>query len=156
MTEKERAKGVACWLVILRHADEVSGSVAKTCRYYGITRQIFYKWAKRYADEGADGRRDRSRRSLTSPNATNIEVVALGHSPAPELPLRTPEDLHVPQALARQRVRVFVPLARARPGHPPHLHQAGDSPLERQGGAIPPDRRRGVLPAPPGGRDRLQ
>jgi hypothetical protein len=49
--------------------------VAKTCRYYGITSQTFYKWAKRYSEEGDDGLRDRSRRPLTSPNATSLEVV---------------------------------------------------------------------------------
>jgi len=30
-------------LVVLRHAEEVSGSVTATCRYYGITRTCFYK-----------------------------------------------------------------------------------------------------------------
>jgi hypothetical protein len=28
-------------LAILRHAEEVTGNVAMTCRYYGITRQSF-------------------------------------------------------------------------------------------------------------------
>jgi hypothetical protein len=28
-------------LAILRHAEEVTGNVAVTCRYYGITRQSF-------------------------------------------------------------------------------------------------------------------
>ena len=31
-------------LAVLRHAEEVTGNVAVTCRYYGITRQTFYTW----------------------------------------------------------------------------------------------------------------
>lgn len=42
MTEKELARGAADRLAILRHAEEVSGNVAKTCRYHGIP-QTFYK-----------------------------------------------------------------------------------------------------------------
>ncbi|WP_327328053.1 hypothetical protein OG735_40160 [Streptomyces sp. NBC_01210] len=29
------------WLAVLRHVKEVSGSVAATCRYYGISRQCY-------------------------------------------------------------------------------------------------------------------
>jgi len=36
LTERELARGAAYRLAILRHAEEVSGNVAKTCRYYGI------------------------------------------------------------------------------------------------------------------------
>jgi transposase-like protein len=75
VTERELARAAAYRLAILRHAEEVSGSVAKTCRYYRITRQTFYKWARRYAEEGANGLRDRSRRPLSSPQATSVEVV---------------------------------------------------------------------------------
>ena len=75
MTEKELARGAADRLAILRHAEEVSGNVAKTCRYYGIPRRPSTKWARRYRKEGVDGLRDRSRRPLSSPRATNIEVV---------------------------------------------------------------------------------
>jgi hypothetical protein len=30
------------------------------CRYYGISRTCFYRWLRRYQDEGIDGLRDRS------------------------------------------------------------------------------------------------
>jgi transposase-like protein len=62
-------------LAILRHAEEVTGNVALTCRYYGISRQVFYKWRQRYNQHGLDGLRDRSHRPLGSPNATRTEVV---------------------------------------------------------------------------------
>jgi transposase-like protein len=37
-------------LAILQHAEEVTGNVAMTCRYYGITRQSFYTWKRRYEE----------------------------------------------------------------------------------------------------------
>jgi transposase-like protein len=42
-------------LAILRHAEEITGNVALTCRYYGISRQAFYKWRQRYDQHGLDG-----------------------------------------------------------------------------------------------------
>jgi transposase-like protein len=57
-------------LAILRHAEEVTGNVSMTCRYYGITRQSFYVWKRRYEELGTDGLKDRSRRPKKSPNAT--------------------------------------------------------------------------------------
>ncbi len=45
MTERELARNAARRLAIIRHADEVTGNVAQRCRYYGISRQIFYKGA---------------------------------------------------------------------------------------------------------------
>ncbi|MET7534341.1 helix-turn-helix domain-containing protein [Streptomyces goshikiensis] len=44
-------------LAVLRHAEEVTGNVALTCRYYGISRTCFYKWLRRYQDEGLEGLR---------------------------------------------------------------------------------------------------
>lgn len=49
--------------------------MAGTCRYYGISGQVFCTWKRRYDEEGVDGLRDRSRRPLTSPGATKVEVV---------------------------------------------------------------------------------
>jgi transposase-like protein len=39
---------------ILEHAD-VSGNVAKTCRYFGIPRSLFYVWRKAYRQYGNEG-----------------------------------------------------------------------------------------------------
>ena len=75
MTEKELARGAARRLAIIRHAQEVTGNVSLTCRYFGITRQAFYNWLRRYEEHGVDGLRDRSRRPHTIPNATKAEVV---------------------------------------------------------------------------------
>jgi transposase InsO family protein len=75
MVEKELTKRPAKRLAIIRHAEEVSGSVAMTCRYYGISRACFYIWLERCREFGADGLRDRSTRPHSSPNATTEEVI---------------------------------------------------------------------------------
>jgi transposase len=62
-------------LAILRHAEEMTGNVAMTCRYYGVTRQSFYVWKRRYDEFGEEGLVDRSRRPHHSPNATHVDVV---------------------------------------------------------------------------------
>jgi transposase InsO family protein len=75
LTERELSRNAARRLAIIRHAQEVTGNVALTCRYYGVSREAFYKWRRRYEEVGEDGLRDRSRRPLVSPNATKAAVV---------------------------------------------------------------------------------
>ena len=41
---------------VLNHAVE-SGNVAKTCRYFGIPRSLFYRWRNAYREYGEDGLR---------------------------------------------------------------------------------------------------
>jgi transposase-like protein len=73
--ERELARAAAHRLAIIRHAQEVTGNVALTCRYYGISRHTYYNWFRRYEEQGIEGLRDRSRRPHTSPNATSGEVI---------------------------------------------------------------------------------
>ncbi len=75
MTERELDRRAAHRLAIIRHAEEVTGNVAKTCRYYGISRQAYYKWLRRYEEGGLDALRDRSSRPHESPRSTQVEVV---------------------------------------------------------------------------------
>ena len=75
MTEQQLTRQAQRRLAILRHSEEVTGNVARTCRYYGISRQCFYTWKRRYDDEGLDGLRDRSSRPHHSPGATRTDVV---------------------------------------------------------------------------------
>lgn len=75
MSEAELDRQVRRRLAVLRHVEEVTGNVAMTCRYFGISRQTYYGWLRRYETEGVDGLRDRSKRPRTSPNATRAEVV---------------------------------------------------------------------------------
>jgi transposase InsO family protein len=75
VTERELARAAARRLAIIRHAHEVTGNVALTCRYFGISRTLYYTWLRRYEELGLEGFRPRSRRPHTSPNATSGEVV---------------------------------------------------------------------------------
>ncbi|MGH8983562.1 MAG: IS481 family transposase [Acidimicrobiia bacterium] len=75
MDEREQQRKIRHRLAILRHAEEITGNVAATCRYYGISRPTFYKWLHRYEDHGDAGLRDGSSRPLRSPNETRAEVV---------------------------------------------------------------------------------
>jgi len=75
MTERELDRHAAHRLAIIRHAQELTGNVAKTCRYYGISRQVYYKWLRRYEEGGLEALRDRSSRPHLSPKATRVEVV---------------------------------------------------------------------------------
>ena len=75
MTEQQLLRMAKRRLAVLRHAEEITGNVALTCRYYGISRQIFYTWKRRYDAHGLDGLRDRSSRPHVSPGTTRTEVV---------------------------------------------------------------------------------
>ncbi|EGG48190.1 Helix-turn-helix domain-containing protein [Streptomyces griseoaurantiacus] len=48
-------------LAVIRHVEEVTGNVAMSCRYFGISRQAYYTWYRRYQAEGVDGLRTRSK-----------------------------------------------------------------------------------------------
>ncbi|MFR9774316.1 helix-turn-helix domain-containing protein, partial [Nocardia sp. SC052] len=75
MSEPVMDREVRRRLAVLRHVEEVTGNVAMTCRYFGISRPTYYTWLRRYETEGVDGLRERSRRPRTSPTATRAEVI---------------------------------------------------------------------------------
>lgn len=52
-------------------------NVAQFCRDNGISRETFYKFRKRFREGGIEGLQDRSRRPLTSPGQTPVEVEEL-------------------------------------------------------------------------------
>ena len=74
-SEKDLLRRAKRRLAVLQHAEEVSGSVAATCRYYGISRTVFYRWKRRYEDGGIDGLKDRSSAPLHCPTITHPQVV---------------------------------------------------------------------------------
>ena len=75
MSNKEILRLQAWRLGIIRHVEEVMGNVAKTCRYYGVSRTAYYRWLKRYEKYGEEGLRDRSKKPHYSPKTTKLEVV---------------------------------------------------------------------------------
>ena len=76
MDEREQQRRIRHRLSVLRHAEEISGNVAATCRYYGISRPTFYKWLRQYEEFGEDGLRDRSSRPRICPHQTDAEIVS--------------------------------------------------------------------------------
>ena len=75
MTDRELERRANRRLAVLRHVEEVSGNVAATCRYDGISRQCYYGWLRRYEADGLDGLKDRSSRPHHSPRVTQAEVI---------------------------------------------------------------------------------
>jgi len=76
MTKTEQTRLVAWRLKIVQQARAEPRNVARTCRHFGISRQAFYKWKRRYAEHGDAGLADRPRRPKHSPRATAKEVVS--------------------------------------------------------------------------------
>ncbi len=52
-------------------------SMAELCERFGVSRKTGYKWLSRWADEGIEGVRDRSRRPHSSPTRTAPELEEL-------------------------------------------------------------------------------
>src|SRR5919109_3817952 len=76
MDEREQQRKIRHRLAVLRHAEEVTGNVAATCRYFGISRPTFYKWLRRYEELGEEGLRDGSSRPRHCPHQTDAEIVS--------------------------------------------------------------------------------
>jgi transposase InsO family protein len=49
-------------LRMLQHAQRISGNVSQTCRFFGVSRALFYIWKERYEKRGVAGLRDLPRR----------------------------------------------------------------------------------------------
>jgi transposase InsO family protein len=50
------------------------GNVSEFCQQRQISRQTYYKWQRRFAEEGEAGLADRSRRPRSCPHATPVQV----------------------------------------------------------------------------------
>jgi transposase-like protein len=61
MTKAQQARLTAWRLKVLRQATESPQSVARACRHFGLSRQEFYKWKKRFEAYGEAGLCDRPR-----------------------------------------------------------------------------------------------
>jgi transposase InsO family protein len=57
-----QARKVKARLRMLQHAQRVSGNVSQTCRFFGVSRSLYYIWKKRFEKKGPDGLRDLKRR----------------------------------------------------------------------------------------------
>ncbi|MEU8633218.1 hypothetical protein AB0C38_13680 [Amycolatopsis sp. NPDC048633] len=54
-TEKDLVRRANRRLAVLRHAEEVSGNVAATFRYYGVSPTVFYRWKHHYETRASTG-----------------------------------------------------------------------------------------------------
>jgi transposase-like protein len=57
---------------VLQQACERSRNVVRMCRHFGISRQAFYRWKRRYETPGTTGPADWP----STPKATSREVVS--------------------------------------------------------------------------------
>lgn len=76
MTKAQQARLVAWRLKILKWAEGEPRQVARTCRYFGISRTAFYRWKRRYEEHGEAGLADRSRAPHRFPSETPPAVVS--------------------------------------------------------------------------------
>jgi len=60
--EQIQARKVKARLRMLQHAQRVSGNVSQTCRFFGVSRALFYIGKKRFEKNGLTGLRDQPRR----------------------------------------------------------------------------------------------
>ena len=60
--EQIQARKVKARLRMLQPALRLNGNVSQTCRFFGVSRTLFYNWKQRYEKHGIAGLRDMSRR----------------------------------------------------------------------------------------------
>ena len=56
--EQIQARKVKARLRMLQHAQRISGNVSQTCRFFGVSRALYYIWKERYEQRGEAGLRD--------------------------------------------------------------------------------------------------
>src|SRR5262249_5747328 len=76
MTKAEQTRLTAWRCKVVQQATGQPRNVARTCRHFGISRQAFYNWHKRFKTHRAAGLCDRPRTPHRSPRATPREVVS--------------------------------------------------------------------------------
>ena len=68
-------------LVVLLEPERAGLSVAEVCRRHGISRASYYRYRRRYLDEGVEGLWPRSRRPRSSPGqidpSLELEIVTM-------------------------------------------------------------------------------
>ena len=57
-----QVRKVKARLRMLQHSERVSGNVSQTCRFFGVSRALFYIWKQRFEKDGLAGLRDQPRR----------------------------------------------------------------------------------------------
>jgi transposase-like protein len=63
-------------LDVLLEPERTGASVAEVCRRHGISRDTYYRYRRRYLEEGLEGLEDRSRTPPRSPGQIDSEVAS--------------------------------------------------------------------------------
>jgi hypothetical protein len=103
MSEPQLPREVRRRLAIIQHAEEVTGNVAMTCRYYGISRQVYYPVV---APLPGAGRPRVARVCLATTSQSQRHTCRRSRQDSlstPELPFRAVQDRNVSQAVSRRR-----------------------------------------------------
>lgn len=74
---REQDRKARARLRVLRHQEQVTRNVSQTCRFFGISRALFYVWRVRYQQDGLAGLRDGPRGPRHHPFTTPAHIVAL-------------------------------------------------------------------------------
>jgi transposase InsO family protein len=74
---REQGRKARARLRVLRHHEQVTRNVSQTCRYFGISRTLFYRWRARYRQHGLVGLQDGPRGPRHHPHTTPPHIVAL-------------------------------------------------------------------------------
>lgn len=64
---REQDRKARARLRVLRHHEQVTRNVSQTCRFFGISRSLFYIWRDRYRQDGLVGLRDGPEGRATTP-----------------------------------------------------------------------------------------
>jgi transposase-like protein len=75
--DRERAQRAAARLRVLQHFEQVSRNISRTCRFFGISRTLFYEWRRRYQRDGLEGLKPRLPGPRVSPFRTAPHIEAL-------------------------------------------------------------------------------
>ncbi len=75
--EREQQRRALARSRVIRHYEQVTRNVSRTCRFFGISRSIFYHWLHRYREAGLAGLRDGPRGPRHHPFTTPPHIVAL-------------------------------------------------------------------------------
>src|SRR4029450_8077780 len=76
MTKAEQTRLWAWRCRVLKEGCAGTRNIAQTCRHFGISRQAFYRWKRRYDANGEAGLWDRSARPHRSPTGKSQEVAS--------------------------------------------------------------------------------
>ena len=77
ISDRERAQRANARLRVLQHFDQVTHNISRTCRFFGVSRTLFYEWRRRYLRGGLQGLRPRLPGPRVSPFRTPPHIEAL-------------------------------------------------------------------------------